>query len=383
MRRSTITAGMSMCVAVLMTVGFFGPAAASEARRSGSSIPASFHAQSQSWVSPEHGWMLGAVNCGPNTCAAVLGTTDGGGTWNKLGILNAPVTLEKATGVTEVRFADDLHGWAFEPALWATSDGGATWQRQAPPGGGHLVLALAADADAVYAVVSPCRLGRTCGYPITLWRTTPGQESWTQVSLTLPALSAFNYVVLAVHGVVAYLAVPAALIDLGAPAAADVLDVTVDGQTWSSRPDPCDPANGETLTSVAPISDTEVALLCQGNIGFGKAAKLVLRSKDTGQTTSSAGMMPLYGITTQLAAAPDGTLVAASYSIGTWIYRNAGGKTWTTQVDLGDGGMGWNDVLFTTDQVGFVIHGPAAVCCQGHSGQLWETDDGGLTWGPA
>jgi len=221
-------------------------------------------------------------------------------------------------------------------------------------------------------------MNHTCNQPVTLWRTTTGQGSWTQVSIALPATSGFDNVVLAVHGMVAYLAVPAGLID-----APDVLDVTVDGETWSSRPDPCDPANGETLTSVAPISDTEVALLCQGNIGFGKAAKLVLRSNDTGQTTSSAGVMPLYGITTQLAAAPDGTLVAASYSIGTWIYRNAGGKGWTTQEDLGDGGMGWNDVVFTTDQVGFVIHGPAAVCCLGHSGQLWETDDGGLTWGPA
>ncbi len=383
MRRSTIAAAASMCLAVLMTVGSFGAAAASAAPRSGSAVPKTFHAQSQSWVSPDHGWMLGSGLCGSSTCAAVIGTTDAGGTWHRVGRVNAPVTLEQATGVTEVRFADDLHGWAFEPALWATSDGGATWQRQAPPGGGHLVLALAGDADAVYAVVSPCRFGRTCTYPITLWRTTPGGGSWTQVPLTLPALSAFNTVVLAVHGTVAYLAVPAALLDGGAPAAPDVFDVTVDGETWSARPDPCDPGSGETLTSVAPISDTEVALLCQGNIGFGKAAKLVLRSNDTGQTTSSAGVMPLYGITTQLAAAPDGTLVAASYSIGTWIYRNAGGKGWTTQEDLGDGGMGWNDVVFTTDQVGFVIHGPAAVCCLGHSGQLWETDDGGLTWGPA
>src|SRR5947207_14278646 len=126
MRRSMFTAAASMCVAVLMTVGFFGPANASGAR-SGSAVPSSFHAQSVSWISPDQGRMLGAVQCGTTMCAAVLGTTDGGVTWNKLGTLAAPVTLEKATGVTEVRFADDLHGWALEPALWATTDGGATW----------------------------------------------------------------------------------------------------------------------------------------------------------------------------------------------------------------------------------------------------------------
>src|SRR5437667_3331690 len=222
----------SMCLAVLLTVAGSGSAAFGERSMNPSppsTIPAGFHAQSLSWVSATRGWMIGSGPCGQTTCTTVVRTTDGGGTWKKLGTLSAPVTLEQATGVTEVRFADDLHGWAFEPALWATSDGGATWQRQAPPGSGHLVLALAGDADAVYAVVSPCRFGRTCSYPITLWRTTPGGGSWTQVPLTLPALSAFNTVVLAVHGTVAYLGVPAALIDLGAPAAPDVLDVTVDG----------------------------------------------------------------------------------------------------------------------------------------------------------
>jgi hypothetical protein len=143
------------------------------------------------------------------------------------------------------------------------------------------------------------------------------------------------------------------------------------------------PTQGEVLAGIAPVSDTKVALLCQANIGFGKAAKRVLRSNDNGQTTSPAGMLPLYGIISQLAAAPDGTLVVASYSIGSWIYRNAGGRTWTTSSDLGDGGQGWNDVTFTTNQQGFVIHGPAA-CCGGHGpGELWDSTDGGLTWSPS
>src|SRR5438270_193351 len=83
---------------------------------------------------------------------------------------------------------------------------------------------LAGDADAVYAVVSPCTFGRTCTLPATLWRTTPGQGSWIQVSVTLPAFEAFDFAVLAVHGVVAYLAIPAYLVG---PPEPDVLDVTV------------------------------------------------------------------------------------------------------------------------------------------------------------
>jgi hypothetical protein len=244
------------------------------------------------------------------------------------------------------------------------------------------VVALAADAAATYAVVSACEFGQAidqCTHPTTLWKTT-GHGSWTQVSIALPVM---NQAILAVHEAVAYVVVPAPLLGDRPGVAADALDVTLDGLTWSPRPDPCNPADGETLTSIAPISDTDVALLCQGNIGFGKAEKHVFRSHDNGQTTTDAGTMPLYGITTELAATPDGVLVAASFSIGTWIYRNAGGMTWTTQEDFGDGGMGWNDPVFVTDQVGYVIHGPAAICCRGFSGQLWKTEDAGLTWGPA
>jgi hypothetical protein len=341
-------------------------------------LPPGFHAQSMSWVSPSHGWMLGSASCARGPCTAVVGTIDGGGTWTTLGTVAAPVTIERATGVTEVRFADDLHGWAFEPALYATRDGGITWHRQATPGGGHLIMALAADAEAAYAVVSPCRLNQSCDEPATLWRTIPGQTTWTQVPVQLPVVTGFDTAVLAVHGSVAYLAVPSALDGVSA----DVLDVTVDGQQWLTRPDPCSPKDGETLTGLAPINDSSVALLCQGNIGFGKAAKLVLLSDDNGLTTRSTGEMSLWGITSQVAATPSGTLVVASYSIGSWIYRNADGTSWTTQVDLGDGGMGWNDLVFTTDEVGFVIHGPASCCGGSGPGELWETTDGGLTWAP-
>ncbi len=373
MRRSTIPAAVSRCLAVLLTVGFFAPVAASAAIPSGSAIPTGFRAQSLTWVSPKHGWMLGVAPCGQIMCTTVVGTTDGGGTWNTLGTFKAPVTSDDKTGVSEVKFADDLHGWAFGPALWATRDGGAKWKKQTPPGGGQRVLALAGNSDAVYAVVSPCRLNHLCGYPATLWRTTAGGGTWTQVSVTLPVATS---AVLAVHGVVAYVIAPTFSFD-------GVLDATVDGQQWSSRPNPCVQANDETLWDVAPISDSKVALLCVGDPGFSMADKRVLRSNDTGLTTSPAGSTSRDGIVSQLAAAPNGTLAVSSYSDGSWIYRNGGSRTWTTPVSLADFGMGWNDIVFTTNQVGFVIHGPWAFCCGGGPGELWGTHDGGVTWGPA
>jgi photosystem II stability/assembly factor-like uncharacterized protein len=373
MRRSTISAAVSMCLPVLLTVVLCGPVAASGVTPSASAIPTGFRAQSLTWASPKQGWMLGVAPCGESTCTTVVGTTDGGRTWNTIGTLNAPLTLEEETGVTEMRFADALHGWAFWPALWATRDGGVTWKRQKPPGDGRQVLALAGDSDAVYAVVSPCRLNHPCNDPVMLWRTTAGSSTWTQVSLTLPVATS---AVLAVHGVVAYLVAPVFSFD-------GVLAATTDGHQWSSRPNPCIKAHDETLWDVAPVSDTQVALVCVSDPGFSQAGKRVLRSNDTGQTTSPAGNTPRDGIVSLIAAAPNGTLVVSSWgAAGSWIYRNSGGRSWTTPVALADAGEGWNAIVFTTNKVGFVIYGPAGVYPGNRIGQLWETQDGGVTWAP-
>jgi hypothetical protein len=360
----------SVAVATVVAVVALAGEPAYAGRTSGSR----FQAASVTWVSAQRGWMLGTAACGQATCTTVIGTADGGRTWNRVGTLDAPVTSDEGTGVTEIRFADALHGWAFGPALWATADGGATWQPQ-PLDAAKPVLALAADADTAYAVVSGCDSGQAlpdCRDRATLWRTSPGQGSWTPLTLRLPVA---NEAVLAVHGLAAYLGVPTF-----ASTDPDVIEATVDGVHWASRPDPCATADGEHLSGVATVTDTQLALLCQADIGFGQAEKRVFRSADAAQTTTPAGSLPLYGIVSELTAAADGTLLVSSSSIGSWIYRNAGGETWTTSEDLGDGGIGWNDIAFTTDQVGYVVHGPA-FCCGGHGpGELWKTGDGGLTW---
>jgi hypothetical protein len=372
MRRFQIVSATPVCIAALLvTFIFAGPTAASAASRP-VVLPNGFLAQSQSWTSPKDGWMLGLGPCGQATCTTVAGTTDGGSSWSTLGTLKAPLDFVKG-GVTEIRFADALHGWAIDPGFWATSDGGLTWTKQTPPGGGGVVEALAGNSDAVYGWVSPCRYGKPCAKRPGLWRTTVSGGSWTQVALKLPRTSASAAAVLAVHGVVAYLVVPLESAD------PDILDATTDGQTWSSRADPCVKSNGEGLADVAPSTGTNVALLCVTNGPQpGQATKRVLRSTDSGLTTTPAGSTPISGTSAQLAAAPNGTLVVSCSSGASYIYRNGGGTAWATVVSDADGGQGWNDITFTTNKIGWVIYSSSIT--PHHLGLLVGTTDGGLTW---
>jgi hypothetical protein len=276
-------------------------------------------------------------------------------------------------GVSGLRFANATVGWAFGPSLHATTDGGRTWTHETVPGGGRRVMALAADSDQAIAVVNPCSARKSfsdCRRPVTIWRSSPPGSPWQRVGMDLPDAWA---AVAAVHGQTGYVVIPNERLRHGAFVASR------DGVTWSPRRNPCRTDRDEMLLSVAPITDTRVALQCVAAIGFGQAAKHAYRSNDAAASTRSAGVSPLLGITTQIAASPNGTIAMASYSIGSWIYRNAGGATWTKSADLGDGGEGWNDIDFTTNQTGFVIHGPEAMF---GPGELWGTTNGGVTYAP-
>jgi photosystem II stability/assembly factor-like uncharacterized protein len=366
-------------VLVLPLAAGIVPAARGMARTRGSVLPEGFRAQAISFVSSQLGWILGVQTCGETRCTNVLRTTNGGAAWHKVGGIHAPLTYDKVAGVTEVRFADEMHGWAFGPSLWSTDDGGATWTKEPVPGGGNLVPVLAAGPEAAYALVSTCELNQSPGScdPATVWKTTAGGGAWTKADVRLPAGLVTNAARMAVRGSTAYLVVPT---EVDRP---DVVRVTTDGTHWASRPSPCSKEADERLVDVTTYSDAGVAFLCVGDPGFGHSTKRVFRSSDTGRTAATFGAIPREGIVSQLTAAPNGRLVMTSWGApGSWIYRSNAGHPWTTPLALEDQGTGWNDVVMTTTQVGYVVHGPAALFPGNRPGQLGATRDGGVTWNP-
>jgi photosystem II stability/assembly factor-like uncharacterized protein len=376
--RSVLRALAAAAVAMAAT------ATASASATTGEPVPEGFRAQSLTWASPARGWALGAATCDGQPCTSVIRTNDGGRTWSSAGVVDAPIAPPGEPGLTDLDFADARHGWAYGPSLQRTADGGRTWSPAPLPGGGQQVLTLVAEAGLVYAVVSPCELGQPpyeCTDPPTLWRApaaaasaaSGGASAWRPVDVSLPVGAS---AILAAHGRSAY------VVGQLPPPTPDAFYATTDGRTWSARPTPCDKeGNGDVLADLAPTSARDVALLCVGNAGFSKASKAVFRSGDGARTFTPAGITPEWGILSELAATPGGTLAVASTSSGSWIYLNdTGADAWTTSVEQGDGGAGWNDLTFTTEDVGWVVYSPVAGFPG--DGTLLRTADGGRTWAP-
>jgi photosystem II stability/assembly factor-like uncharacterized protein len=365
-RRLTVLAATACALALAPSAGV--------AASSASALPAKFRAAATTWSSASQGWLLGSAPCGTNSCATLAGTTDGGTTWDLAGHLSVPVAdsgTPADTGVSGIQFSSASVGWAFGPQLFRTGNGGKTWAQLTIPGHGHQVLALAATADGVYAVVSPCKqYAMSCqATTLSLWRagSLTGQ-SWTKIPAQLPVNDTAS---------IASFAGTIYLVDPGIPG---TLDASTDGQHFSTRRIPCNTSLDVGLAEVAPTSATHVALLCDGNPGISKATKTVYRSVNTGQTYTSAGTTGALGIDAELAASTSGHLLVASWANGSWMYLNSTGqKKWSTPLALGDGGAGFNDLTFASSTVAWVVYGPVTMFPDDF-GKLYVTRDGGANW---
>jgi photosystem II stability/assembly factor-like uncharacterized protein len=358
--RRVTTATAAIAVAALLAAGHAAPAAA----------PAQFKAGSITWLSAGRGWLLGSAPCGQHRCTDVLASTDGGAKWSLAGSLRAPIATPGTAadaGVDQITFASPSVGWAYQPALYRTTDGGQTWQSSPVPGGGHQVLALAASSDATYAVVSPCReFVLSCQRELSVWRTGLTGTAWTRLPVRLR------------HDDAADLATWGRSVYALAPGVPGQLFYSATGARFSARPVPCSRANQTGLVQVVPTSAADVAELCVGNPGASMATKTVYRSSDTGRTTRSAGTAGALGIESALAASPTGNLLVGSWSSGTFLYLNHA-RRWSRMLARGDGGAALSDLAFVNSKMAWAVYGPITFF-SGNLGRVLVTRDGGRHW---
>jgi hypothetical protein len=353
----------------------------------GGPVPAGFQAQSATFVSADQGWVLGTASCAKAPCTSVVRTNDDGVTWVGIpapvdGLENPQSGSTTPSGVSEIRFADNLSGWIFGPDLWSTHDGGAKWSHITSGPGASRVVDLESSGGFVYVVTEQCA-AQVNSCPGQLWRSANATDDFqTVATFALAAEDGYTGPILAVHDATGYLVTGASTSTIGTPA----LLVTANGTTWAPEPNPCRAQLGEI--SVAPVDTVRAAMLCSGEGAAGSSTKALLATSDGGHTWVPEGSPPpSNGDGGTLSAASVGTLAIATSSADTSIYRSVnGGATWTTPLALNDGGEGWGDFGFTTSTHGFAIHAPvgryqtSTGATTENIGTMYITSDAGATW---
>lgn len=325
------------------------------------------------FVSDTRGFALGTATCSAGRCVTLLGTTDGGEHWQPLTPpASKPGSVYStcphgAPCVQQVRFATPAIGYAFDPSLFVTTDGGQHWQ-QLP---GTDVSSLEAAGGTVARVIS----GDTgcAGQPYHLQTTPAGSPAWQTVAaptffmICPPVLyRQGDRMVLAAYGNPA-----------GGVRATAQIDRSADsGRTWTSGQDACGGKDGYAST-LALAPPATLALLCQHQIpspSGGYAPAYLRISASNGATYGPDLPLPNAAngfLRYQLAAASNSTLlVVETGTNGSRLLRTSnGGKTWSTSLTF----PARPPVIL----VGFEDPQTARIA-QGNT--VWTTTDAGHTW---
>jgi hypothetical protein len=327
------------------------------------------------WISPSHGWSLVDVpGCGQATCTDVLTTINGGGAWTQVGTIASTSNCLGCglVGVSHLRFATTLDGYAFGPRLFTTTDGGATWIQQAGP----YVTALEPVGSNVMRVSfthtgcpGPCDLSvQSAAVGGAVWQTLTGPFQGDGVQLVRQGNEAY----------VALYGNPAGGVD----AHATLMLSQDDGTTWGDRADPCGEVGGAEFdaTAIAAAPQGVFAVLCVDRQSPSRA--FVDVSTDSGVVFAAGSIVT--------APNPLGSLAVTSASnlfVGTAGTAGTVPSKWALLTSH-DGGQSWQQSIvqsgnvqrsfpeqtflgFENSEVGRWI---------GYPYNIWETTDGGTQW---
>jgi photosystem II stability/assembly factor-like uncharacterized protein len=320
---------------------------------------------SVTFVSADNGWVLGKAACASGQCAAIARTADGGRTWVAVSAPDAPIfpsPNDASPGISELRFADALNGWAFGPDLWSTHDGGTTWVRQAIPGvaAGSNVAALEAASGMVHAVVFDGSAYRVASSPV-------GSDSWALAAIRIPVgAGPVPTIQLVLQGGAGWLLENDRTVVAGARFA---------NGAWVTWQPPCATAVGPAFLAASGTLD--LAAACDVGLWSNPTGEHLFLSHDGGSTfTESATKVPLTMGAMAAAASPSVIVVGGSDATGALLVATFdAGKSWSVVARLGSVQIA--DLGFTTPSQGVVVAAGANV-----PATLLMTRDGGHTWSP-
>jgi photosystem II stability/assembly factor-like uncharacterized protein len=337
-----------------------------------------FRVLSMTFVSDQQGWALGTVRCGTARCLALVGSTDGGSSWQEL---TAPamhaggVYSTRSAGVRcvqQIRFATPQIGYAYGPSLLTTTDGGSTWQQLS----GTNVSSLEAAGGTVVRVVSNSTGCSGTRYKVqsaavgsASWHTLDAQP-FTQICPPVLYRQGAR-LVLAAYGN------PAG----GVRATAQIGRSSNGGASWTSGPDQCGGKSGYA-SGVALAPPDVLVLLCQDQApGPGNVypPAWVRVSTDGGATYGPDQTVPSAVPGTyrqyQFAEASSGRvlLVETGQHGSQVLLSQDGGASWSSTLSLTAG-------LNSAAKVILVGYQDPLTCRIASGNNVWTTVNGGSSW---
>jgi photosystem II stability/assembly factor-like uncharacterized protein len=333
--------------------------------------PSNFEPASVSFASAAKGFVLGEVPCGEADCPSVVVTSDAGKTWTTVGVPNTaylPLAEQNPRSVSEIIFASAKDGWAYGPALWATTNGGVSWHQEKASGP---ILDMGAAGNHAYAIVGNCYATTPkCSPPKGELEESPiGGSTWAPVK----ALHGYGPTYFTSYGPTVFVAL------WPKPNGPAKIWQSSNGTTWKYHKEACyQPSRAIDLAGLAAGSASTLFELCAGNPGAGQEAKYVELSTNSGASAHVAGKLPLGGLTDGFASANTRDVVVGAASGATFLYRSGdAAKTWAAR-SFNDGGAGINDLQFAGPALGAAIEGRPGLGAS--SDRLWLSRDAGSTW---
>jgi hypothetical protein len=330
-------------------------------------VPKGFQPASTSWTGPDTGSVLGYSPCTRGWCPALLGTTDGGRRWRRLGAPSMP--LPDNHNHVALTFVDDRVAYVSDGVhVRTTRDGGASWHPVGLAGAREpfYLSKITETGGRAYAVLTTFGDGRGS---TRLYASAAGAP----VLVPVPGF--------AVTGGITYgdLAVGGGLqVALGADYGTEKYWTARDGVHFAPAEPPC-PAG--TVASLAGVRDRQVVALCSSSPGSpqpGSTERSLRHAPRLGGPFGGAAAVPFTGITQGFgAASPASVTVAAEGGGSGFLHSTAdGGRTWTTTV-LPDRGLSLADLDYPGRGLGVVVDGQPDAA---GGSAVYRTTDGGRSW---
>ncbi|MFC4085511.1 sialidase family protein [Amycolatopsis samaneae] len=360
----TCNRAVSVVFALLVLSALFAPMPPASAEPA---VPEGFAPASASWADADDGYVLGYAPCaGSRWCPVLLGTTDGGTRWQRLG---AP-SLSLPDNHNHVQLSYFGAGRAYVSdgnRLEATRDGGRTWS----------AVTLADTGNAFYLG----RIAETHGRTFALLSTygeTGSTRLYSGVAGT-PLLAPVPGFVATGGLTYGDLAVGGGLqVVLGADYGVERYWTAADGEHLTPAPAPC-PAG--STAALGGVREGRVVALCSGSAGSprpGSMTRGVRHAPGLGGEFTGTAQGPAQGIHQGFGAATANSVTVAAVGGGADFLHGTddGGATWHTTV-LGDHGAGLADLDFPGTDTGIVVAGAPD---DPNGSAVFRTTDGGRSW---